>query len=245
MILALHGTLTSQRPELVWKFCSFPTYLGDTVLEHWQTLKCSKINIPLFLHMHAVVKQSWWTLRDAVLGYGIVSSTLFSRSCFRFKSYKFFSHIITGPLREDSKDRQTGCIHRDIFQKGIPCPVAPFFGYILELNYCHSDNSIFSGKAVIFNRKVKFIGPWAVFFTQSAAWIKNRDFEHFQIGIDTVLIDCEKFYTLFRMLYWQIKYHGILTLQIFFKFSLERIYIAITQQSNLKLLFLDRKRKLI
>ena len=177
---------------------------------------------------------SLWILRDAILGYGIVSSTLFSRSCFRFKSYKFFSHIVTGPLREDSKNSQTGFIHRDIFQKGIPCPVAPLFSYIMELNYCHSDNSIFSGKAVIFNRKVEFIGSWAVFFTQSAVWIKNRDFEHFQIGIDMVLIDCGKFYTLFRMLYWQIKYHCILTLQIFFKCSLECIYIDIIQQYNLK-----------
>lgn len=38
------------------KFSKFSTYLVDT--EYWQTLKHSELlNIPMYLHMHAVVKQ--------------------------------------------------------------------------------------------------------------------------------------------------------------------------------------------
>lgn len=34
----------------------FSTYFVDIVLEYWQTLKRSELNIPMYLHMHAVVR---------------------------------------------------------------------------------------------------------------------------------------------------------------------------------------------
>lgn len=58
IILALHWNTYFPKTRIGIKVQQvFFTYLVDIVHEYWQTLKCSEINIPMYMHMHAVVKQ--------------------------------------------------------------------------------------------------------------------------------------------------------------------------------------------
>lgn len=116
-------------------------------------------------------------LAVTILHYLGILGGFFSRSCFWFKSYKFFCNFIIGPLRKYSKNCQPSFIYRDVPQQGVPRRTATFLCYVLQLNNCHSYNAIFPSKAVIFHWEVKFVGSWLIFVTQNAAWIKNMNLE--------------------------------------------------------------------
>lgn len=129
--------------------------------------------------MHALFRQQHWIygVTVTVLNYGSILGRFFSRSCFWFKSYKFFSNFVIGSLRKYSKNCQSSLIYKDISQQGIPRCTATPLCYVLQLNNCHSYNAIFSSKAVIFHWEVKLVRSWFIFITQNAARMKKMNLE--------------------------------------------------------------------
>lgn len=116
-------------------------------------------------------------LAVTILHYLGILGRFFSRSCFCFKSYEFFSNFIIVPLRKYSKDCEPSLVHGDAPEQGVPGGAAAPVGDGLQLDDGHADNAILPRKAVILHRQVHLVGSWIFLVTQQAVWINNVSLE--------------------------------------------------------------------
>lgn len=82
---------------------------------------------------------------------------------------KFFGHFIIYALRENPQDGEACVIQVQAPAQCAPASAGSLLHYIPQLHDSNANETIFSGKAIVFNTNVELIGIRLIFISKYAA----------------------------------------------------------------------------
>lgn len=110
---------------------------------------------------------------------------------FRLELNKFLGNFIVGTLRQNPKNGPTSFIKMNTLCKWKPTSTTSLFYDVTQLQYCDTDKTILTCKAIVFGTDVQFITVRLCFVPENA--IETPRIIIIRIAITIRPLKCHKF----------------------------------------------------
>lgn len=115
----------------------------------------------LFLSISHLRQHNLYCMFDPTLRH------FFGRARVCLETHKLLGHLVVGPLRKYPHDGEACFIHGDALHQGVAGGAAALVRQLSELDDCHADDAVLTGKAVVLYWDVQLIGLWTMFIAQN------------------------------------------------------------------------------